>query len=162
MNLSGATRAQKLQDASSTLTILPPCPFCLCYDVSKVSIRTVRSSGRQSTPDLPQSSTLPGRHPKPVVPSLRVFYSSFSTVSFHHSPLMKPLCFFCFPQSKQSFSPWMSLAEQPESIPTTPTTSLCLLHVRWGGGKSWSLRPLNQSVSCTVTYITPHSLSPEW
>lgn len=88
--------AQKLQGASSTLTILPPCPFCLFYDVSKVSIRTVRSSGRQSTPDLPQSSILPGRHPKPAVPSLRVSYSSFSTVSFHRSPLMKPLCFSLF------------------------------------------------------------------
>lgn len=60
------------------------------------------------------------------------------------------IVFFCFPQSKHSFSPWTSLAEQPELIPTTPTTSLCLLHVLWGGGKSWSLRPLNQSVSCTV------------
>lgn len=100
--------------------------------VLQASTRPAESSGRPSSLDSPQPALLTGCRPQPVVPSLCVLPPLFQRALTD----LRPCWFFCSPQSERSASPQQRLAQRPRGIPTTLTTSSCLLRVLRDEGKS--------------------------
>lgn len=127
--------------------------FCWCCNQGTASPH--KDSKKQREAEDPRLTT--NIHSSRMAPKTGTsFLLKILLSMFIISMIIKANCIHvCCPKTKQSFIPQLSLAELLQLILMTLTTSLCLHHVPWEGGKSYSHRPPDLSVFRTVTYTIP-------